>query len=570
MKQFFLLIFLFTACSNVFAQQHASCKDVFNIVELERKQFEKKSASELRSLASNNFTVHHYRCKWKIDPAIRYIDGEVTPEFIITASASNIVFNFTNQLMVDSVIFRNGKTTFSQSPDNTLSINFNVTLNAGAKDSVSIFYHGIPPLSQDFTGGFIQSTHNNVPVLWTLSEPYNAKNWWPCRNGLDDKADSIDIFITHPAEYKASSNGVLQSTITTSGSTTTLYKHRYPIASYLVALAVTNYSVFTRTVTISDTTLPVTSYVYPENLLEFQTATDVVLNALKLYSDSLTNYPFLKEKYGQTQFGWGGGMEHQTNSFLVDTGEILMAHELAHQWFGDKVTCKSWQDIWLNEGFATYLADFFYTENFDTAAYSAYVSYVLASIVSQPDGSVWVDDTTNVNRIFDGRLSYNKGSFLLRMLRFTLGDSVFFQGLRNYLNDSALAYGFATTADFQRNMEQVSGTDLTYFFDQWFYGEGYPSFRVNWYQAPDRSINLRVSETTSDTSVKFFKLKLPLTFKNGNLQKEVAIDVTENNQYITIPNPGFGVDETLIDPESFFISKDNVSYKVPFIDYGGE
>src|SRR5436305_785741 len=156
---------------------------------------------------------------------------------------------------------------------------------------------------------------------------------------------------------------------------------------------------------------------------------------MQLFSNYFGIYPFYKERYGQTQFGFGGGMEHQTNSFVNSTDEILMIHELAHQWFGDKVTCGSWQDIWLNEGFAEWMADLFYTEKLDTKYYRAFVSIDLKDIVSQPAGSAWVDDTTNSNRIFSSRLSYHKGAFLVRMLRWTLGDSVFFAGINSYLND---------------------------------------------------------------------------------------------------------------------------------------
>ncbi len=566
MKKFIIILPALVFSSKIFSQHNESCKDVFSIPNMERQQFEKRNNLKIESLASSNFTVHYYRCEWIIDPAVRYIDGKITSKFITTFATNHIVFDFTNRLTVDSIIFRNKKTNFTQSASKTLTIHFPVTIKKNRKDSVTIFYHGVPPISGDFTGGFVKSSHNGTPVIWTLSEPYNAQDWWPCRNGLDDKADSIDIYITHPSQYKASSNGLLQSETANGSMTTSWYKHRYPIASYLVALAVTNYSVYTRTVTIDDTTLPVISYIYPEDLSYFQTYTYFVLNALKLYSDTFGNYPYLKERYGQTQFGFGGGMEHQTNSFVVSAGENLVTHELGHQWFGDKVTCGSWRDIWLNEGFATYMADFFYTKNFDTAYYDDYVNGDLAYVVSQPDGSVWVDDTTNSGRIFDGRLSYDKGAFLLRMLQSTLGDSIFFEGLRHYLTDPKLAYGFAVTADLQRNLEDVSGLNLDYFFNQWFYGQGYPSVTVKWRQAADGRVGLKVSQTTSHPSVSFFRMSLPITLKNGSLEKKIVIENTQNNQYFKLKDPGFEVKEILIDPDKYFITKDNKVFKakVPF------
>jgi aminopeptidase N len=126
----------------------------------------------------------------------------------------------------------------------------------------------------------------------------------------------------------------------------------------------------------------------------------MMLDAMRLYNDKFVPYPFINERYGQTEFGWGGGMEHQTNSFITGPSENLMAHELAHQWFGDRVTCASWTDIWLNEGFATYCADILYNETYHPDQLAASVKSNLDFIVSATNGSVKVSDTTSVSRIF--------------------------------------------------------------------------------------------------------------------------------------------------------------------------
>jgi aminopeptidase N len=315
--------------------------------------------------------------------------------------------------------------------------------------------------------------------MWTLSEPYGARDWWPCKNGLDDKADSIDVFITHPGTYRAASNGLLQSqTPVAGGKTLTYWKHRYPIATYLICFAVTNYAVFDRTVTLTNGILPMQTFAYPEDSTSFSNGTTNVLNAMKLYDSTFGPYPFMNEKYGHVEFSWGGGMEHQTSTFVTNIGESLCAHELGHQWFGDKVTCGSWKDVWLNEGFATHLASIYMESKYPSSAISNRKSEI-SNITSQAGGSVMVDDTTSVNRIFDSRLSYTKGSHLLYMLRWILGDNAFFTALRNYQIDPAIIYGFATTADLKRNMEQASGKDLTYFFNEWFSGQGYPPIMCN-------------------------------------------------------------------------------------------
>ncbi len=274
---------------------------------------------------------------------------------------------------------------------------------------------------------------------------------------------------------------------------------------------------------------------------------------------------FVKERYGQTEFSWGGGMEHQTNSFIISTGTNLITHEMGHQWFGDKVTCGSWQDIWLNEGFAEWLGDMFYPEKTgDSATMKSNVRSDLSFVVSSSGGSVWVNDTTSSDRIFDTRLTYDKGAFLVRMLRFTLGDSLFFKGINQYLTDPKLAYGFARTADLQRNLQNASGQSLNYFFNQWFYGEGYPTFTVTWKDSSDHKLYFTVSQTTSKpSSVKFFKAPLPVRLTNAakTQSADIVLQCIRNDQSFVIDEPGFMVDAISIDPDKYIISKNNKTIK---------
>nr|MDQ6889590.1 T9SS type A sorting domain-containing protein [Bacteroidota bacterium] len=402
--------------------------------------------------------------------------------------------------------------------------------------------------------------HAGVPGMWTLSEPYGSRDWWPCKNGLDDKADSIDVFITAPAQYTAASNGLRQSITLAGANKITHWKHRYPIATYLICMAVTNYEEFNNAVQIGAVNLPMQTFCYPENLSEFQANTPLVLATLQYYSQVFGDYPFIKEKYGHVQFGWGGGQEHQTSTFIVQPSESLMSHELAHQWFGDKITCGSWQDIWLNEGFATHLASMDIEKKYPLTAIPNRKNEI-ANVTALPGGSVWVDDTTNVNRIFDGRLSYRKGSHVLYMLRWKLGDSVFFRSLRQYLNDSSVRFGFARTVDLKKNLESVSGVDLTKFFDEWFYGQGYPSYNVEWSQVGNDHVKIKMNQTTSDPSVSFFELPVALLFKNATQQKSIIVDNKSNGE-IFFKDIGFIADSVIIDPEYWLITKSNTSQKV--------
>ncbi len=552
-----LFIFLILCFSSIYAQQ--PYKNINNLKENSflKKYLFRSDGAYKKGEASANFDVKYYRCEWQTDPAIRYIRGIVTSHFIFNSSANSIAYDLSDSLQVDSVKERNNSLSFSHQ-DNTLQINFNEAKHAGTLDSVSVYYKGVPA-STGF-GTFVNSSHNGVPIMWTLSEPYGSSDWWPCKNGLNDKADSIDVYIIAPLQYTAVSNGLRESEITSGGNKITHWKHRYPIASYLVCMAVTNYAEFNNYVPIENTDLLMQTFCYPEDLPLFQANTPMVLSALQYFSKIFGPYPFIKEKYGQVQFGWGGGEEHQTSTFIVRPDESLMAHELGHHWFGDKITCASWQDIWLNEGFATHLASMYMENKYPLTVISTRKKEI-ENITSVPNGSVFVTDTINVNRIFDSRLTYTKGSHLLYMLRWILGDSVFFSGMRSYFNDSSISFGFARTVDFQKNLEKVSGSDLSYFFNDWLYGQGYPSYHVTWTQLGNDYVRIKINQATSDPSVKFFALPIALQFKNSAQQKTIIINNKINGE-IFIKKIGFMADTVIVDPEYWLITKNNTSEQV--------
>jgi aminopeptidase N len=548
--------------SKVFAQSTAYPEKVAAIAEMERDSHARLMGTNNVSAPSGNYDVKYYRCEFEVDPAVRFIKGKITVYYTVTISSNSISLDLTQVLSADSIRQRNNSLVFQHSND-ILQVNLSSAVNAGTLDSFSVYYHGVPA-STGF-GSFIQSSHSGIPVMWTLSEPYGSRDWWPCKNGLDDKADSIDVIITHPAIYKSASNGLLQSEKISGLQMVTHWKHRYPIASYLICFAVTNYSVFNNFVLLGNTSLPMVTYCYPESLALFQNNTPGVLSSLQYFHKTFGDYPFLKEKYGHVQFGWGGGMEHQTSTFIVTPEESLMAHELGHQWFGDKVTCAAWKDVWLNEGFATHLASMYMEQKYPVNV-KANREFEINYITNLPNGSVRVDDTTNVNRIFSTRLSYFKGSHLLYMLRWILGDSVFLKGVKNYHNDPALQYGYVKTTDLKSHLEKASGKDLTYFFDQWYSGEGYPSYNVQWSQLGDAYVKIKMNQVTSHPSVTFFALPVALKFKNATKEKTIVVDNKTNGE-IFFKNIGFIADTVLVDPDYWLITKNNSTQKV--IDNSG-
>ncbi|MCF8238716.1 MAG: hypothetical protein K9I85_11200 [Saprospiraceae bacterium] len=501
-RYLYVFFFLFAA-SGMKAQEHPEMK-ALRITEQHHAQ---QSAQFRSNPLTQDYDVIYHRLSLEVDPAISYIKGSVTTRFRPQSLGMDVLhFDMYDGLLIDSITWHNALCTYTLS-DNTLAINLPEFLTGGILDSVTIWYQGEP--SATGFGSFNQSTHNNTPVLWTLSEPYGARDWWPCKQDLTDKADSIDVIITTPGVYRAASNGLLVEEFASGDQKVYHWQHRYPIAAYLVAFAVTDYAVYSDFVPTSNEPVEVLNYVYPENLAASQTATQAIVPIMQLYNDLFGLYPFADEKYGHAQFGWGGGMEHQTMSFMVGFSHLLMAHELAHQWFGDKVTCASWEDIWLNEGFATYLEGLNYEHGIGPTDWMNWKKGKIDHVISAPGGSVWVNDTTSVGRIFNSRLSYSKGAMVLHMLRWEMGDDAFFQGVRNYLNDPLNAYAYGQTEELITHLEATSGLDLTLFFQNWFYGEGFPTYSLNW-SAIDGQVILQVDQITSHPSVSFFPMTLPI------------------------------------------------------------
>ena len=555
MKKSLLFFFTLLSVLRTTAQTHSHNATDIDIPAMEQKA----QAAKLKSLlsgAANTYDLKYHRCEWEINPAVNYISGAVTSYFKPTISGFNqMQFDLDTSYTIDSIKYHNLLLSYVKLPTLILQLNFPTALPVNVLDSVTVFYRGVPP-NTGF-GSFVQTTHGSsaTPVIWTLSEPFGARDWWPSKQYLNDKIDSVDVIVTVPTGNRVASNGVLISETIGDAHDIFHWKTRHPIAAYLVAIAVTNYVAYSNYVPLaSGDSIEVLNYVYPESLTAAQAQTPEIINVIKLYDSLTILYPFADEKYGHAQFGWGGGMEHQTMSFVVAFNTSLIAHECAHQWFGDHVTCGSWEDIWLNEGFATYFQGLT-EQRYTPATWMAWKQARISNITSAPDGSVLCDDTTSVGRIFSGRLTYDKGAYLLHMLRWELGDSVFFLSLKNYLG--AHAGNYAKTPDLKAQFEATSGLDLTTFFDQWYYKQGYPSYQVAWGQTGS-TVTTTISQTQSHPSVSFYKMPVPVKFIGATQDTTIVFDHTSSGQVFTSTIP-FTVQSVQFDPELWILSANNTT-----------
>jgi hypothetical protein len=442
-----------------------------------------------------------------------------------------------DSLTTDSIIIDNIKQVFSHK---------NGWIKCAVKNSIpkdhlftsKIYYHGLGSSNGSFGGFKIDSVFSSS-VLSILAEPFSSLVFFPCKQSLTDKADSVFIYLTVPNSQIAASNGLLKEKVIQPGNKI-LYKWetRYPIAYYLIAFAVSDYYEYTYRFydEMNKDSILFQNFVYntPTYFPSVKSNIDMTVDIIKFY-EKITNvpFPFRNEKYGHVTAPIGGGMENQTLTMLSSFNIDLTAHELGHSWFGDLVTCADWQNIWVNEGFATYM-EFLETSHFDSARIKSWLKSALKAALSEPEGSVYVPETSkwDDNRIFSSNLSYNKGAMVLHMLRRKINnDKVFFSIFQAYLEK--FAYKNATADDFKNVAEQVSGLDLGEFFQQWFYGNGFPVVQVEWKSKRD-SLFITTHNKGSSQSYPLFNFDMEVLAhlkagKDTLLQIAVNSAVQNNN-----------------------------------------
>jgi aminopeptidase N len=540
-----ILIFLLYFCPHyaVRPQTDAGLNDL-RASELQRyaKHFR---ASRAISASSKNVDVHYYKLNIRIADEPRFIRGDVTSIVrVIDSNISAVTFDLVSALLVDSAIVNGVRSPVTSAPQN-ITITLPSAFHTGDIVTIQIFYHGNPSFSG--LGSYTDSTDlEGNRWVFTLSQPYGSRDWWPSIDHQSDKADSIDIWITCDQHLIGVTSGKLVETIQNSDNTKTYrWKHRYPIATYLVAVTIGKFTSYSDWYKHSPAdSLEIVNYVLSTigmTAPNYRTNSARTKQMLEIYSPIFGPYPFLKEKYGHVEYGWGGGMEHQTLSSIgsYTFSEPVIAHELVHQWFGNMITCRSWSDLWLNEGFAEYFEAVYRERMYGQPAYWQRITSYYAQSKSTT-GTLHISDTSDAEHVFnDGRVYY-KGAAVLHMLRHVLGDSIFFASINAYATDPTLKYGTASTADFQHWCELVSGRDLDWFFAEWIYGERYPKYTYSAsFDSADNgfSATVRITQTTGTTNPSFYTMPIDLKFSAGEWDTTVIIFNNSAEQTFHIPLP---------------------------------
>lgn len=520
--------------------------------------------------ADTDTDLRHYKLDLELLPAQNRIQGTVTVTFDSTVdnlTQARLYLDRNGTAMAVNSVGGNA-TSFSASGD-VLTINLDRAYNRGEQFTVSVLYGGVP--RNTGFGSFLWGRHgaNNAYAVSSLSEPFFARTWWPCKDVLGDKADSAEIWLTVPNTLTGVSNGTLAGVDTLSGNRLRYrWNENYPIITYLVSIAVSDYGLYQLTYNHLGDVMPMTYYLFPEHNgtnSSSRQACDVNKTQVEKLSDVFGQYPFILEKYGMAEVtGSGAYMEHQTCSSMLDVvNEGVNSHELSHQWWGDMVTCGSWADIWLNEGSATY-GEAIWQEQKAGGSFTAYRNEMLNNMPSNPDAQVLRTALTDVNHIFSGTVYY-KGAWVWHMLRGVVGYDNLKAIMANYR--TAYLYKNAVTSDLATVASETWGRDLTFFFNEWIMNPGSPDYQWNW---RDDLVNgqhrLRLALWQTQNTRGFATMTMPVSFRVTTTVGTVNLSLWNNDQSdvydVALPGQATAVS---IDPDTWILahSKTKVTTAIP-------
>lgn len=513
--------------------------------------------------------VEAYDLNLNFDMEGKSISGTVSLSVNSLSDTLNLVYlNLFNNMKVSKVSImkideKNGTdASFTQENDYVI-ISLPATEKKDRAFKLEVSYSGTPKsLGQD---AFSFKEIYGSMVAYNLSEPNYAPAWWPCKDLPEDKAVP-SMHYRVPRGYTAVTNGILIDSVQNPDGTTTFnWTSVYPISTYLVSVVAAKFTYAHDTYVSLDGNkdMPVVYYAFPKDSANARIDWSATPEMIRMLAKTFGEYPFIDEKYGMAQFGWTqGSMEHQTLTsygYLLVTGDNrydqVVIHELAHQWFGDAVTLLNWKNIWLNEGFATY-SEALWEEY--KGGKSAYLSYMKQIDYGYFSGTVYAPE----GYIFSPTVYatvYQKGGWVLHMLRGVVGDEPFFKIMRTYFEK--FKYKNAETKDFQAVAEEIYGQSLDYFFDQWVYsGKGRPKYEYSWkfedfqdkqYEGA-YTVRLQLNQVQDDRDIYKMPVRINVVTDSGNKEFTIYNDKREQSILLSVDSKP---KEVQIDRDGWILKK---------------
>jgi len=428
-------------------------------------------------------------------------------------------------LLIDSV--SKAGTGFTHE-DDTLYVTLDRTYEPDEELFVKVYYHHKDVSDNAFyvSGGFV----------FTDCEPQGARKWFPCWDQPSDKA-TVDITAKVPNNVLLGSNGRLADSVQVADTIWYNWISRDPVPTYITVItARANYNldiVYWPRPSTPEEPMPVRFYYNPGENPDY--IKSIINPMISVFSDYYGEHPFEKDGFAtlNSAFQWGG-MENQTLTSLCGNcwGEVLVSHELAHQWFGDMITCGTWSDLWLNEGFATYLETIWIESQYGYAAYKEEIDYNASYYLNQNPGfpiynPEWALDPPPNNVLFNYAITYLKSSCIHHLFRYVVGDEIYFQCMNEYALDTVnFKYKSVVTEDFVAKMNDVTGEDYQWFFDQWVYEPNHPNYQ-NSYHIDE----LGADSWTFSTKSNCFKKSLSEASKSTSRNPATIIKVMNDQNY---------------------------------------
>jgi aminopeptidase N len=492
------------------------------------------------------FRIDHYSLEFRLDPSIKSIKGVVAIDLIPNRIpvASELELELIDALTVTRVS-AGGKTLLFLHSNDILTIQL-APISPFKSATLSIEYEGTPKGE-----GFVFDQHAGTAIVESWGMPSSAKQWWPSIDAPSGKAkNGMDMEITVPSGNLAVSNGNLVSQRNNPDGTVTFHwAEKYPIYPDTVGLTVTNFQTFDLVYKDASGEFPLHFFVFPEDLEKAKKQFPVLLSMLQSHIKHFGPYPFSHEKYGIAEFTVDSFREHQTipslgaKSITGDSSrDFVLAHESAHQWFGNSISVKNWSNIWLNEGFASYAYALWQEEIGGAEAYQK----AMKGMIREFSGPIFIRNASDEKQLFSNT-TFRKGAWVLHMLRHVLGDEAFFKSLKTYV--TKFSYSNADTEDFRGVCEEVSGKNLDWFFSEWVYGEGEPKYSVEWRASDGTKLTVHLKQLQDGQT---FRMPLDLIVQTSDRVLRFQVDGQKREEEFSFPVTGT-ITDVRIDPDGWVL-----------------
>jgi aminopeptidase N len=506
-----------------------------------------RSAPEafVREASSVPFDVEHYALDLVVDPNARTLQG--TCALRLYARDRDIVEIELDLegLQVASVRAEDGSSVRHEQRFGRIVFWPTAPLRRGESATYSIAYGGRPAKGLWFSG----TVGDRPTQVFTQGQCQDSRWWFPCVDEPWERA-THELRVTLPAGWKAVAAGARLERTESPGRVVEHWRMDIAHPAYLTTLVAGEFT--ERSADWEGT--PLLFLADAEDAALLDTSFDETDEVLSFFSGTTgLRYPYPKYAQACVENFPFGGMENISATTLTETAlvderarrdagmEGLVAHEAAHQWYGDLLTCADWSHIWLNEGLATYLTQLYYESSRGPDEFHARMrdmqdGYVAADVGNDRRPTVWSEFRDPMDLFFRGGQSYGGAACRLHALRYELGDAKFFEGLRTYTNE--YAGRSVTTAMFQRAFEKVSGRDLGWFFQQWFYSSGYPEFDVSWKHDAARGVvrvTIEQTQTSGNGTPAVFRVAVPIEVRDAGGPRLQRVEIDRRRQTVEIP-----------------------------------